>query len=416
MDFALSDAQLEWRDHCHNFAVETMRPAALRYDRDQQVPWDVLREARARGLHGLEAVGRMARDPDGLSAAIYAEEMHWGCAGIALAMSASWLAATAILSAGTQEQVARWLPECYGVGDEIQLAALAVTEPAAGSDVHSLRTSARHDRDGWVLDGNKVLISNAGVAEVNVVVATVDRSLGAAGQATFVVPRGTPGLSFGPNLDKLGVRASPTAELSLQDCRIPEENLLGGPDRLAKRMERAQGGNPAAASEVLTAFEATRPLVGAGAVGLTRAAYEWTADRLADSPAGIALLRQSGTQQFLAEVATEIDAARLLVWRAAWMGRRGLATRNGEGSMSKLKAADVAVWATSSLMDLFGPEAARGDNPLQKFFRDAKVFQIFEGTAQIQRQVISGLQLKEARRRRVEMAGKDAGGNAGATS
>jgi alkylation response protein AidB-like acyl-CoA dehydrogenase len=421
VSFALTDDQREWRDHCHDFAVEVMRPAALRHDRDQQVPWAVLRAARARGLHGLDAVNRMARDRDGISAAIYAEEMHWGCAGIALAMSASWLAATAIASAGTREQVARWLPECFGVGDEVKLAALAVTEPGAGSDVHSLRTSARRRQDGWVLDGNKALISNAGIAEVNVVVATVDHSLGHGGHATFVVPRSTPGLSFGPNLEKLGIRASHTAELSLQECHVPGENLLGGPDRLARRMERARRGNPAAASDALATFEVTRPLVGAGAVGVMRAAYEWTADRLAESPAGISVLHEEGAQQLLADVATEIDAARLLVWRAAWMGRQGLPMRGGEGSMSKLKAADVAVWATGSLMDLLGPEAALADNPLQKFFRDAKIFQIFEGTAQIQRRVIAGLQRNEALRRRRgaqaaasgQTAGEDADRDAG---
>lgn len=400
MSFVLTDDQREWRELCQAFAADVMRPAALRHDRDQQVPWAVLRAARARGLHGLEAVGRMARDMEGISAAIYAEEMHWGCAGIAQAMSASWLAATAIASAGTPEQVERWLPECFGVGDEVKLAALAVTEPGAGSDVFSLRTSARRRRGDWVLNGNKVLISNAGIAEVNVIVASVDHSLGHGGQATFVVPRSTPGLSFGPNVEKLGIRASHTAELSLQDCRVPEENLLGGPDRLARKMERARRSSSAMASDALATFEVTRPLVGAGAVGVARAAYEWTIDRLARAPVCTTSLSGEGAQQLLADVATEIDAARLLVWRAAWMGRQGLAMRGGEGSMSKLKAADVAVWATRSLMDLLGPEAGLADNPLQKFFRDAKVFQIFEGTAQIQRRVIAGLQLSQGLRQR----------------
>ncbi|HKO36987.1 MAG TPA: acyl-CoA dehydrogenase family protein [Solirubrobacterales bacterium] len=417
MFFALNDSQREWRGLCHDFAVEVMRPAALGYDRDQEVPWAVLRAARARGLHGLEAIERMAKDPEGISAAIYAEEMHWGCAGIALAMSASWLAATAIASAGTREQVARWLPECFGVDGEVKLAALAVTEPAAGSDVHSLRTSARRHRDGWILDGNKVLISNAGVADVNVVVATVDPGLGHGGQAAFVVRRGTPGLSFGAKVGKLGVRASPTAEISLQDCHVPEEHLLGGPDRLARKMERARQGLPTATSDALATFEETRPLVAAGAVGVMRAAYEWTIDHLTHSPAGIAVLREDRAQHLLADVATEIDAARLLAWRAARMSRRGLPMRGGEGSMSKLKAADSAVWATTSLMDLLGPEAAHVDNPMQKFFRDAKVFQIFEGTAQIQRRVIAGQQLTGALRRQREAkartsregAGEDAG-------
>jgi alkylation response protein AidB-like acyl-CoA dehydrogenase len=405
VSFALSEEQERWRQTCHRFAAEAMRPAAAAYDRDGEVPWEVLREARARGLHGLEAVHRIAADPDGLAAPIYAEEMHWGCAGIALAMSVSWLAATAIAAAGTREQVARWLPECFGRGEEVKLAAFAITEPAAGSDVDSLRTSATRDGRDWVLNGNKTLISNAGIADVNVVVASVEPTLGLGGQATFVVPTGTAGLSFGPNVEKLGIRASHTAELWLEDCRVPAANLLGGRERLEHKMERARRGHPAAASEALATLETTRPLVGAGALGVMRAAYEWTMDDLVARPAGRELLRGEGVQQLLADVATEIEAARLLVWRAAWMGRQGLPMRAGEGSMAKLKAGDAAVWATGALMEVLGPAAALADNPLQKFFRDAKIFQIFEGTAQIQRRVIAGAQLGHAaRRRRAELA------------
>jgi acyl-CoA dehydrogenase len=403
-DYSLNEEQLEWRERCHRFAVEVIRPAALAHDRDQEMPWGVLREGRRRGLHGLEAVNRIAADPTGLSAAIYAEETHWGCAGIALAMSVSWLAATAIAAAGTREQVARWLPECFGRDGEVKLAAFAITEPAAGSDVDSVRTSATPHRQGWVLSGNKTLISNAGISDVNVVVASVDPELGHGGQATFVVPTGTPGLSFGPSVEKLGIRASHTAELWLEDCLVPAENLLGGPERLARRMELARRGSPAASSEALATLETTRPLVGAGAVGVMRAAYEWTMDRLVVQPAGRELLRQEGIQQLLADVATEIEAARLLVWRAAWMGRQGHPMRAGEGSMAKLKAGDAAVWATTALMDLLGPEAMLADDPMQKFFRDAKIFQIFEGTAQIQRRVITRAQLGDARRRRASAA------------
>jgi acyl-CoA dehydrogenase len=407
MSFGLNREQAEWRQRCHGFAVEVMRPAAGRYDRAAEVPWDVLREARARGLHGVEAVNRIAADPDGLSAPIYAEEMHWGCAGIALAMSVSWLAATAIAAAGTREQAARWLPECFGAGDDVKLAAFAITEPAAGSDVDSLRTRAEPHRGGWMLNGSKTLISNAGIADVNVVVATVDPSLGHSGHATFVVPRATPGLSFGANVEKLGIRASHTAEIALHDCLVPAENLLGGPERLARRLDLARRGSRAADSEALATLETTRPLVGAGALGVARAAYEWTSDWLVATPPGRRLLREEGVQQLLADVATEIEASRLLVWRAAWMGRRGMPMRAGEGSMAKLKSGDAAVWATAALMDLVGPEAGVAGHPLEKFFRDAKIFQIFEGTAQIQRRVIARLQLGEGRRRRGREAGRE---------
>jgi acyl-CoA dehydrogenase len=400
VDFRLSEPQLEFHAHCHRFAEEVMRPAAARHDREQSVPWELIREARRWDLHGLELIQRMASDPDGFFGVIYAEELHWGCAGIALALSASSLAASGIAASGTPEQIARWVPECFGVGDEIKLGAYAVTEAGAGSDVKSLRTTARRDGDDWVLNGTKVFISNGGIADVTVVVATVDPQLGHRGQAAFVVPKGTPGISQGKKEDKLGIRASQTAEVVLDDCRVPMENLLGGIDRLERKLERARSGQSSGSSNALATFEVTRPLVGASALGIARAAYEWTLDWLEGKTyEGEPLLEQQRVQQVLADVATEIDAARLLVWRAAWMGRNGVPMTGGQGSMSKLKAGDVAMSATTALMDLVGPEASLADHPLEKFFRDAKIYQLFEGTAQIQRLVISRLQASERRRR-----------------
>jgi len=405
MDFALNDAHREFQDLCHRFAVEVMRPVAARYDRDQEVPWDVMRETRAWGLHGLEFLGRMAADDDGQMGIIYAEELHWGCAGIALAISASGLAAAGIASSGTPEQTAYWVPRCFGIGDELGIGAYAVTEPQAGSDVKSLRTTAKRDGDEWVLNGTKVFISNGGIADVNVIVATVDPHLGHRGQASFVVEKGTPGLSMGKKEDKLGIRASQTAELVLEDCRIPLENLLGGMDKLERKLERARSGQTGGSSNALATFEVTRPIVGASALGIARAAYEWTLDWLEGrSDEHGPLLEQQHVQQTLADVATELDAARLLVQRAAWMGRNGVPMTGGQGSMSKLKAGDMAMWATTVLMDLVGPEAGSPDHPLEKWFRDAKIYQLFEGTAQIQRLVIARMQTAERRRLREETA------------
>jgi len=405
VDFRLSERQLEFQAHCHRFAEEVMRPAAARHDREQSVPWELIREARRWELHGLELIQGMASDPDGLVGVIYAEELHWGCAGIALALSASSLAASGIAASGTPEQIARWVPECFGAGDEIKLGAYAVTEAGAGSDVKSLRTTARRDGDEWVLNGTKVFISNGGIADVTVVVATVDPELGHRGQAAFVVPKGTPGISQGKKEDKLGIRASQTAEVVLDDCRVPMENLLGGMDRLERKLDRARSGQSSGSSNALATFEVTRPLVGASALGIARAAYEWTLDWLEGRTyEGQPLLEHQRVQQVIADVATEIDAARLLVWRAAWMGRNGVPMTGGQGSMSKLKAGDVAMWATTALMDLVGPEAWLTDHPLEKFFRDAKIYQLFEGTAQIQRLVISRLQVAERRRRTEEAA------------
>jgi acyl-CoA dehydrogenase len=401
LNFRLSDEQQEWQRYCRKFAREVIRPVAPKHDREQSVPWDVMKEARKWKLSGMEYLQEMAKDEDGLYNVIYAEELHWGCAGIALAISASGLAAAGIASSGTPEQIAQWVPECYGTGDEIKLGAYAVTEAGAGSDVKSLRTTAKLDGDEWVLNGSKVFISNGGIADVNVVVATVDPDLGHRGQASFIVPGGAEGMSMGKKEDKIGIRASHTGELVFEDCRIPVDYLLGGMDKLNKKLERARsGGSTGRASGALATFEITRPLVGASALGIAQAAYEWTLDYLEDKvEEGVPLMEQQRIQQTLADVATEIDAARLLVWRAAWMGRNGVPMTAGQGSMSKLKAGDVTMWATTTLMDLVGPYAQSTECPLEKWFRDAKIYQIFEGTAQVQRLVVSRMQRAEYRQR-----------------
>ena len=415
MDFRLTDEQLEFQRLCRRFAEEKIRPVAAQHDRDQSIPWDVMKDAREWGLSGLDLLQRMATDDQGLLGVIYSEELHWGCAGIALAISASSLAAAGIASSGTPEQMGRWLPECYGQGDEMKLGAYAVTEAGAGSDVKSLRTTAKLDGDEWVLNGTKIFITNGGIADVTVVVATVDPELGHRGQATFVVPKDTPGLTQGKKEDKLGIRASHTAEVVLEDCRIPTDYLLGGMDKLNKKLERARSGQSTGrASGALATFELTRPLVGASALGIAQAAYEWTLGYLEDkSEDGTPLLEQQRIQQVLADVATEIEAARMLVWRAAWMGRNGVPMNGGQGSMSKLKAGDVAMWAVPTLMDLVGNFAQTTDCPLEKWFRDAKIYQIFEGTAQVQRLVVARMQRQEYLNRAAEVLDQPPGASPG---
>jgi len=396
MDFGLNDEQLEFKARCRRFAREVIRPVARKHDEEESTPWEVIKEARRQGLQGIEYLQMTASDPEGQMGAISAEESHWGCAGIALAINGSGLAAAGIAASGTPEQIAHWVPECFGTGEEIKLGAYAVTEPQAGSDVKSLKTTARRDGDEWVLDGTKVFITNGGIADVHVVVATVDPELGTRGQASFVVGKGTPGLSQGKKETKLGIRASHTAEVVLEDCRIPVENLLGGEEKLAKKLERARSGQKSRSADALATFEITRPIVGASALGIAQAAYEWTLEYLdGQSESGVPLLQAQRIQQTLADVATEIEAARLLVQRASWMGRNGVPMTGGQGSMSKLKAGDVTMWATTTLMDLVGPYAWDTDCPLEKWFRDAKIYQLFEGTAEIQRMVISRMQARE---------------------
>jgi alkylation response protein AidB-like acyl-CoA dehydrogenase len=430
MDFALTDEQQEFRDRCRRFATEVIRPAAAEHDAAESTPWEVIKAAREWGLHGIEHLQRMGSDSDGQLSVIYAEELHWGCAGIALAISGSSLAAAGLAASGTPEQIAKWVPECFGVGDEIKLGAYAVTEPQAGSDVKSLRTTAKLEGDEWVLNGTKVFITNGGIADVHVVVATVDPELGHRGQASFVIPKETPGLTQGKKETKIGIRASHTAEIILEDCRIPAENLLGGMEKLERKLERARKGESSGrASNALATFELTRPVVGASALGIAQAAYEWTLGYLGNghavdpiavaldesSTAGEPALEQQAVQQPLAQVATELEAARLLVQRASWMGRNGIPLSGGQGSMSKLKAGQVAVWATRTLMDLVGPPAQSTDLPIEKWFRDAKIYELFEGTAEIQRRVISRMQVSEYQERLKQAAQIAAGSQNGTT-
>jgi acyl-CoA dehydrogenase len=396
MDFRLSDETLEWKEYCRRFAREVIRPVAAKHDREESVPYEVMNEAYAWNLAGIDWIMSLQNDPEGLKGVIYAEELHWGCAGIALAISASSLCAAGIASSGTPEQIARWIPEVVGSKDQPRIGAYAVTEPQAGSDVKSLRTTAKRDGDDWILNGTKTFISNGGIADVTVVVATVDPALGHRGQASFVVTKDNPGLRLGHKESKLGIRASQTAEIILEDCRVPGDALLGGDDKLERKLERARSGKRSQSSGALATFEITRPTVGASALGIAQAAYEWTLDYLTDrTDSGRPLLEEQRIQQVIADVATEIEAARLLVWRAAWMGRNGVPMTAGQGSMSKLKGGDVAMWATTTLMDLIGEPAQTSDCPLEKWFRDAKIYQIFEGTAQIQRLVIARMQASE---------------------
>jgi alkylation response protein AidB-like acyl-CoA dehydrogenase len=396
MNFELNDEQLAFKRKCRDFAREVIRPVARRHDEEESTPWEVIREAREQGLNGIDYLQTTAADADGQMGAIGAEEMHWGCAGTALAINGSGLAAAGIAASGTPEQIARWVPECFGVGEEIKLGAYAVTEPQAGSDVKSLKTTAKRDGEEWVINGTKVFITNGGIADVHVVVATVDPNLGTRGQASFVIEKGTPGLSQGKKESKLGIRASHTAEVVLEDCRIPAENLLGGEEKLEKKLRRGREGKKSRGADALATFEMTRPIVGASALGIAQAAYEWTLEYLdSQSEGGTPVLGLQRYQQTLADVATEIEAARLLVQRASWMGRNGVPMTGGQGSMSKLKAGDVTMWATTTLMDLVGPFAWDRECPLEKWFRDAKIYQLFEGTAEIQRMVISRMQARE---------------------
>src|SRR5919109_2898345 len=239
-DLEITPAQHDLVERAHTFAVDVIRPAADHYDREEEFPWPVLEQAAEQGFYNALFYRDLIADPTGLSLPLFMEELFWGCAGIGLSVVMPALALSAIAQAATPEQLIRWAPECFGESGDLKLAALAISEPEGGSDVAALRTSARKDGDEWVIDGHKMWIGNGGIADVHVVNATVDPELGTRGQALFVVPGGTPGLTMVRKLEKLGCRASHTAELRFENCRVPEENLLGGLEKLRERIRRGR--------------------------------------------------------------------------------------------------------------------------------------------------------------------------------
>lgn len=388
----LNEDQLQIQKWVHDFADEVVRPAAHEWDEREETPWPVIEEAARIGLYSLEFMSTCFGDPTGLLQPIVNEEMAWGDAGIALAIFGSNLAVAGIFANGTPDQAAEWLPQCFGTPDDVKLAAFAVSEPDAGSDISSLRTAAVYDqaRDEWVLNGTKTWITNGGIADVHVVVAAVDRSLGARGQASFVVPAGTPGLRQGQKFKKMGIRASHTAEVVLEDCRIPGRCLLGGKERLDERLARAREGKSARTQAAMATFEASRPTVGAQAVGIARAAYEFALDYAKERRQfGRAIIENQAIAFKLADMRMHVDAARLLVHRAAWMGRTGRTFTAGEGSMSKLYAGETAVWVTEQAIQVLGGYGYVREYPVERWHRDAKIYTIFEGTSEIQRLIIS---------------------------
>ena len=388
----LSEGQRDLRDWVHGFAADVVRPSAGEWDRREETPWPIIAEAAKIGLYGFEFLADTWSDPTGLSLCLANEELFWGDAGIAMSIMGTSLAVAAIYGSGTQEQLLEWVPQCFGTVDEPAVAAFCSTEPEAGSDVGAMRTRARYDeaRDEWVLSGQKAYATNGGIASVHVVTAAVEPALGTRGQAAFVVPPGTPGLAGGPKLGKLGLRASHTADVFLDDVRVPGRCLLGGREALEERLARARAGQRAASQAAMRTFELSRPTVGAQAIGIARAAYEYALDYARGRVQfGRPIVENQAVAFALVDMKTDIDAARLLVWRAAWMGKNNRPFDAGEGSMSKLRAGEVAVSVTEKAVQLLGGAGYVRDHPVERWFRDAKIYTIFEGTSEIQRLVIA---------------------------
>jgi alkylation response protein AidB-like acyl-CoA dehydrogenase len=401
-DFALdlNDDQAQLRDWVHGFAADVMRPAAAEWDEREETPWPVLQEAAKIGLYSLDFYAQAHVDPTGLSVPVVMEELFWGDAGIGLSIVGTTLAAVGVLTNGTEQQIGEWVPQMFGTPDEVKVAAFCSSEPDAGSDVSAMRTRARYDEaaDEWVIDGTKTWATNGGIADVHVVVASVDPALGARGQASFVVPPGTPGLAQGQKFKKHGIRASHTAEVVLDGVRVPGRCLLGGKERLDERLARAReraaaqarGEAGGARNAAMATFEASRPAVGAQAVGIARAAFEVALDYAQTRVQfGRPIIDNQGVAFTLADMRTRIDAARLLVWRASWMAAAGKRFTAAEGSMSKLYAGETAKWVTANAIQILGGNGFTREYPVERMHRDAAVYTIFEGTSEIQRLVIA---------------------------
>src|SRR5437868_2748035 len=338
-DFSLelNEDQIQIQKWVHDFAENVVRPAASEWDEREETPWPIIQEAANIGLYSVDFIFNCFEDGTGLMLPLVNEELFGGDAGIALSIFGSVLAVAGIAANGTPDQVMEWVPRCFGTPDDIKIAAFGVSEPDAGSDVSSLRSRAVYEeaKDEWVLNGTKTWITNGGIANTHVLVLSVDPSLGSRGQASFVVPEGTPGLRQGQKFKKMGIRASHTAEVILDDVRIPGSCLLGGKEKLDARLARAREGKSTRVQAAMSTFEASRPIVGAQALGIARAAYEFALEYAKERKAfGVPIIEKQGVAFKLADMKMEIDAARLLVWRACWMARTGKQFTAGEGSMS----------------------------------------------------------------------------------
>jgi alkylation response protein AidB-like acyl-CoA dehydrogenase len=403
----LNEDQTTLQKWLHEFSENVIRPAASEWDEREETPWPIIQEAARAGIYSLDFFASSWGDESGISLPITMEELFWGDAGIGLSIVGTTLGVAGILSNGTLDQIGEWVPQCFGDENDVKLAALAVSEPNAGSDVSSMKTTAVYDeaKESWTLNGVKTWITNGGIADVHVVVAAVDPALKARGQASFVIGpefKGK-GLSQGQKFKKHGIRASHTSEVILDNLVVPGSALLGEKSKLDERLARARERAEALArgeklertrvkggQAAMATFEASRPAVGAQAVGIARAAYEYALEYAKTREQfGRPIVENQGIAFMLADMKTKLDASRLLVWRAAWMGKNNIPFTAGEGSMSKLFAGETAVEVTEKAIQILGGNGYTREYPVERWHRDAKIYTIFEGTSEIQRLIIS---------------------------
>lgn len=385
IDFDITEEQREMRDLAQRFARESIRPVAAQADEAEEVPWPVLQEAHRVGL--LSYFIPLAYGGGGVEAliarALIDEELFWGCAGVATILGGVGLCATPILIAGTEEQKLKHLTR-FCEPDEVRLGAFALTEPSAGSDAAGLITQAHRQGSKYILNGYKCFVTNAGIADLYVVFATVDIARGRDAITAFIVESDRPGVVPGKVEKKLGIRASQTASLALEGVEIPLENRLG---------EEGQGFDIA-----MKTFDITRTHIAAGAVGLARAAFDYALAYAQERRQfGKPIAHFQAVNFMLSDMAIAIEAGRLLSWRAAWLYDAGKPCTQ-EASMAKAFAADAAMKITTDAVQILGGYGFMREYPVEKWMRDAKIMQIYEGTSQIQRLII-GRQLTGGRPR-----------------
>ncbi|SFS64850.1 acyl-CoA dehydrogenase family protein [Marininema halotolerans] len=376
LSFQLSAEQEELRKWAHGFAEKEIRPVAMEYDEREEFPMDVFKKAAEVGLTSYACPTEYGGGglTNVLTACLIGEELFWGCAGIATSLSVIGLAGLPIYYMGSEEQKKKWIPYLCDAKHP-RLGAMALTEPGAGSDVNALKTRAVKDGDEWVLNGRKCFITNGGIADLYVVFARTDPDGGYQGVSAFVVPGDTPGLSGGKKEKKMGIRASHTGDVILEDVRVPADHLLGQENF--------------AFFGAMQMLEYSRPAVAAAAVGVARAAYEYALEYSKKRVQfGKPIFKNQTIAHMLADMRTKIDAARLLTWRAAELADRGESCAV-EGSMAKAFAAETAMEVTTNAVQILGGYGYMRDYPVEKWMRDAKILSIYEGTTQIQKKVIS---------------------------
>src|SRR5687767_153934 len=388
VDFEQDERVAFVRDFVHAFAQDTLRPLAREADEKGKLPVETIKQlagfaGNRAGIMPDENKGESDKKPVGaMMAVVGSEELAWGDPAVLLNIPGPGLAAPSITASGTPEQQKRFLHDVFNVeSDEPRFGALAVTEPQAGSDVSNVQTTAVKDGDEWVLNGTKMYCTNGARAEIVVVNATVDKSLGRQGQKFFVIEKGTPGFKIGKIEKKMGLTASETAEFTLEDCRVSMDHLLGGEAALEPKGSGFKG--------TMKAFDSSRPSVAAMALGIGRAAYEYARDwAYAELPMTTSFSRKAAVEQKLGKMKRELTAARDLVWKAAWMADQKI-PNSKEASMSKAYAPQAALRACVGAIQIMGPEGYSKEHLVEKWFRDIKVYDIFEGTGQIQRVIIS---------------------------